>query len=83
MKTLTTCLSLIALFVASLAAEPTRREWVVEGVKREGMVHVPAAAKTQPSPVVFAFHGHGGNMHNATRMFPIHERWPEAIVVFL
>lgn len=83
MKTLTTCLSLLALFVASLAAEPMRHEWVIEGVKREGLVHVPAAAKTQPSPVVFAFHGHGGNMHNATRMFPIHERWPEAIVVFL
>lgn len=76
-------LGLQLLLTYSLAAEPAHREWVIEGLKREGLVHVPAAAKTQPSPVVFAFHGHGGNMHNATRMFPIHELWPEAIVVFL
>ncbi|MBK8092356.1 MAG: esterase [Verrucomicrobiaceae bacterium] len=76
-------ISLMSLITVSLAAEPMPREWMIEGVKRVGLVHVPATAKTQPTPVVFAFHGHGGNMHNATRMFPIHELWPEALVVFL
>ena len=32
------------------------------GSAREALVYAPAAAKTTPSPVVFAFHGHGGTM---------------------
>jgi polyhydroxybutyrate depolymerase len=83
MKHLVVLFSLVSFVTASLATTPVPREWMIEGVKREGLVHVPTTAKTQLTPVVFAFHGHGGNMHNATRMFPIHELWPEAIVVFL
>jgi polyhydroxybutyrate depolymerase len=59
-----------------------RREWTVEGGQREGLVAAPAGAKTSPSPVVFAFHGHGGTMRNAARMMPYHVLWPEAIVVY-
>ncbi len=70
--------------IQSHAAEVLkRREWMVDGVAREALLHVPEQAKTQPSPVVFAFHGHGGSMTNASRMFPIHTLWPEAIVVFM
>lgn len=66
-----------------LAAEtPARRAWAVDGVAREALVHVPALAKTQPVPVVFAFHGHGGTMQNAARTFRCHALWPEAIVVY-
>jgi len=60
-----------------------RREWTVEGVAREALLHVPAAAKTKSSPVVFAFHGHGGTMRNAARTFGYHSHWPEAIVVYM
>ena len=65
------------------AAEPERREWTIEGVAREGLVYVPPSAKTQPSPVVFVFHGHGGSMRNTSRSFAIHTLWPEALVVYL
>lgn len=65
------------------AAEPVRREWQVEGVTREGLVYVPADAKTRPSPLVFVFHGHGGSMGNVARTFAVHSLWPEAIVVYL
>ena len=59
---------------------PAPQEWTVDGVKREAIVFAPATAKSQPSPVLFAFHGHTGTMKEmALRHFQ--EAWPEAIVV--
>lgn len=71
--------------VASAAAAETlvRRAWNIEGVEREGLVHVPANAATQPVPLVFAFHGHGGSMRQASRSFDLHTLWPQAMVVYL
>ena len=43
--------------LASAADAPVRREWKVDGVTRTGLVYTPATAKSQPTPVVFAFHG--------------------------
>jgi poly(3-hydroxybutyrate) depolymerase len=66
------------------AADPlVRREWTVDGVVRQALVYVPPQAATNPCPVVFAFHGHGGSMQNAVRSFAYHREWPEAIVVSL
>jgi polyhydroxybutyrate depolymerase len=65
------------------AADLTRLEWKVEGVTREALVYVPPAAKTTASPVVFAFHGHGGNMKQAAATFAYHKYWPEAIAVYM
>lgn len=59
------------------------RSWKVDNVERNGLLHIPANAGEKPAPVVFAFHGHGGNMKNAARTFRIHELWPEAICVYL
>lgn len=59
-----------------------RREIVVDGVKREALLHAPEKAKTDPSPVIFGFHGHGGNMNNAARQYHFHTLWPEAIVIY-
>ena len=50
---------------------------------RQGLLYVPEAAKSMPAPLVFCFHGHGGNTRNAARSFRLHEVWPEAIVVYL
>lgn len=79
---------LVALFVAEgtgflVAAEPTRREWTIEGVKREADVFAPSKPPSDPPPLVFGFHGHGGNMRNAARSFRLHELWPEAVVVYM
>ena len=74
---------LVALVPESRAAEAlVRREWTVDGVKREALLHVPAAAKTAV-PVVFVFHGHGGSMRQAAWSYPVHELWPEALVVYM
>ena len=54
----------------------------MDGVVREALLHVPAKAQTEPCPLVFGFHGHGGNMNNAARMYHVHTLWPEAIVVY-
>lgn len=64
-------------------AELVRREWKVEGATREGLVHFPAAAAPDGDPVVFVFHGHGGSARQAARSMPLHEHWPEAVVVYL
>lgn len=59
----------------------TRREWQVEGVSREALIHLPAKDVAQ-APVVLVFHGHGGNMRQASRGFGMEKWWPEAVVVY-
>lgn len=59
-----------------------RWELQVNGVQREVVVYAPASAKEKVAPVVFIFHGHGGNMRNAARSFAMHQHWPEAIAVY-
>jgi polyhydroxybutyrate depolymerase len=54
--------------------------FTVDGIKREAIVVGPSAK--EPSPLVFAFHGHGGNMRQAQRSFEIDKLWPEAVVVY-
>jgi len=59
------------------------REWKVDGLDRTALVYVPPQAKAKDTPVVFAFHGHGGSATNSAKMFRIHEVWPEAIAVYM
>lgn len=61
------------------AAEP--REWVVDGVPRQAVVHAPSAGKG-PAPLLFVFHGHGGTAAHAARTYAFHTHWPEAVVVY-
>lgn len=76
-------LGLLALTAAlALGAEPQKREWTVKDVKREALVVAPDTAKTKETPVVFVYHGHGGNMQASARRMNIHTHWPEAIVVY-
>jgi polyhydroxybutyrate depolymerase len=60
-----------------------RFEFKVDGVTREALIHVPVTAKSSAAPVVFIFHGHGGNMRQAARSFGIEKLWPEAICVYM
>ena len=57
--------------------------WQVDGVTREGLLHVPEGARTKPAPIIFAWHGHGGTMGHAQRSFGYDKLWPEAISVYL
>ncbi|HLK60362.1 MAG TPA: prolyl oligopeptidase family serine peptidase [Chthonomonadaceae bacterium] len=62
---------------------PTERRWTVEGVERQALVYAPATATTTKTPVIFAFHGHGGTMRYAAQKFGYHRLWPEAMVVYM
>lgn len=56
--------------------------FTVEGVARTALVYAPTTAETNPTPLVFVFHGHGGSAQLAARTFHIEKEWPEAIVVY-
>lgn len=73
----------LAFAWSSRAEEPLKRQALtVDGVSREFLIYAPARAKTETSPLVFGWHGHGGSMMNAARSYHIHTLWPEAIVVY-
>ena len=77
-----TALLLTMVFTADPALN--RMEVQVDGITREALVSIPeGASKEKPAPVVFGFHGHGGNMRNASRQFGIEKLWPEAVVVYM
>ncbi|MCG3127206.1 MAG: hypothetical protein CHACPFDD_02064 [Phycisphaerae bacterium] len=60
-----------------------RRAWTIEEQERIALLHVPPAASQSDTPVLFAFHGHGGSARQASRSFRMHAVWPEAIVVYM
>jgi len=66
----------------SPASEMKRVSITVESTPREAVLYVPEKKET-PLPVVFAFHGHGGNAMQASRSFRFQEHWPEALVVYM
>jgi polyhydroxybutyrate depolymerase len=55
----------------------------VDGTERTALVCAPASARTNTAPLVFVFHGHGGNARQAARSFHIETEWPEAVVVYM
>ena len=59
---------------------PEFQNFDVNGLKRGAIVVAPDSKKA--APLVFVFHGHGGNMLQAKRSFGIDKLWPEAIVVY-
>jgi polyhydroxybutyrate depolymerase len=81
------------LFCLLMAAGPLARaqtpdgfqemSFTVDGVNRTAVVYVPPMSKTTSAPVVFVFHGHGGNAHQTARSFAIDRHWPEAISVYM
>lgn len=76
------CLAASAPACLAQNADLQPRQWKLEGLDREALLYAPASAKTKPAPLVFVFHGHGGNMHSSARTFHLHTLWPEAIVVY-
>jgi polyhydroxybutyrate depolymerase len=53
----------------------------VGGTTRTAVIVVPGDA-SRPAPLVFAFHGHGGNGTGMERRSNIEGLWPDAIVVY-
>jgi len=62
-------------------SNPQVVQWTIGGVTRQALVYIPATAKTKPTPVIFAFHGHGGTMRNMYNTHGFDKLWPEAIFI--
>ena len=75
-------LTIAILGSTAFGAEPAPTKWAVDGIEREALVYLPVSASKSKSPVIFAFHGHGGNMYFAARGMALQNYWPEAIVVY-
>jgi polyhydroxybutyrate depolymerase len=70
---------------AARGARAEAMKWTVDGVQRQALVLAPskaAAGGGAKAPVVFAFHGHGGDMQQAAAI-GLQNLWPEAIVVYM
>lgn len=55
----------------------------VDGIERTALVFSGSVPSPKTgAPLVFAFHGHGGNSQFSARKFRIHQEWPEAVVIY-
>ncbi|MBX7133623.1 MAG: prolyl oligopeptidase family serine peptidase [Fimbriimonadaceae bacterium] len=67
----------------TLALAPRNVTFTVNGAERSMIIYGPSSIGKTGAPLVFGFHGHGGNARQAARSFGLHEAWPEAIVVYM
>jgi polyhydroxybutyrate depolymerase len=72
---------LVAASARDGLAQGTVMTFNVDGVKRQALVFAPKDTKER-APLVFAWHGHGGNMHGTSQLMHIQNVWPEAIVIY-
>jgi polyhydroxybutyrate depolymerase len=57
--------------------------WTIDGVQRSALVFPPVSTTGAAThPLVFAFHGHGGNAQGTALQMHIQTVWPQAIVVY-
>ncbi|MDQ7947197.1 MAG: prolyl oligopeptidase family serine peptidase [Pedobacter sp.] len=61
--------------------KPVEMEWTVNGVVRKALVYIPESANIHVTPLIFAFHGHGGTMNSMYTTRKFDQLWPEAIFV--
>jgi polyhydroxybutyrate depolymerase len=74
-------LGFMAATAVTASAQGTTVKWTVDGEKREALVFPPKVAGVR-HPLVFAFHGYGGNMQNFAQKAHLQTLWKEAIVVY-
>jgi polyhydroxybutyrate depolymerase len=55
-------------------------EWTIDGQKRQAIVIPPASGSKQGAPVLFVFHGAGGNMYRMAGL-GFQKHWNEAFIV--
>jgi polyhydroxybutyrate depolymerase len=79
------CVTFLSLFASTThAAEPESKSWKVDSLERHAIIYAPAKAeRSNPSPVIFVFHGHGGSAQNVDRTMHLQTLWPEAFVVYM
>lgn len=73
-------ISVLASLILVQSVQPISLK--IDGVERTGVLINPSKGDGA-APLVFAFHGHGGNGRQAQRSFAMEKAWPEAAVVYL
>jgi polyhydroxybutyrate depolymerase len=81
-------LTLVACFipvVQDVQSVDTTLEWTlnVDGLERRATVCFSQLNEDVNRPLVFVFHGHGGNAQQVRHRFRLEREWPEAIVVYM
>jgi polyhydroxybutyrate depolymerase len=62
---------------------PVVAHWTIDGVQRTAIVFAPASTTgAARHPLVFAFHGHGGNAQQTAVLMHLQTVWPRAVVVY-
>src|SRR5262249_46593832 len=57
--------------------------WTIDGVQRDAIVFAPASRTgAAKHPLIFAFHGHGGNAQGTVMQMHLQTVWPQAVVVY-
>lgn len=59
------------------------RTWNVNDTTREALVYIPKSTTSEPMPLLFAFHGHGGTAERVARVWDYQKLWTQAIVVYM
>jgi polyhydroxybutyrate depolymerase len=71
--------------VATGSSHAQAINFTIDGVQRQAFILAPANASRSAErlPLLFAFHGHGGNMVQTAAQMRFDKVWPEAIVVYM
>ncbi len=70
------------LIVSTKLLSQTEKFFQINGVERKAIFYEPQVKKDK-LPVVFVFHGHGGNAKYASKNLNFHENFPEALVIYM
>ncbi len=73
---------IIPIFILIFVSGQQTLEISVNGLKRNAIIFPPKEI-TNKTPVLFVYHGHGGNANLASRKMNFQEYYPEALVVFM
>jgi polyhydroxybutyrate depolymerase len=83
---LTGTLAAVAICLTVVASSHAQAmNFAIDGVPRQALILAPAntSQSSVRLPLVFAFHGHGGNMIQTAAQMRFDKVWPEAIVVYM
>ena len=82
---LTGMLAAAICLAATASSHAQAMNFTIDGVQRQAFILAPANASrsTEQLPLLFAFHGHGGNMVQTAAQMRFDKVWPEAIVVYM
>lgn len=70
---------------AAIQIHAQSMNFTVDGLRREALVFAPSKipGPFDRSPLLFAFHWHGGTMQEAADAMRFQKLWPEAIVIYM